>query len=88
MLGVVAYAIAVERIHRLTTHSAQSHRHDAVFDMDDSHPAGLEHSEEVWREEIHLLEKLLVAFRVAEVGVIGRVFVLGCKRNRGYNKPH
>lgn len=62
-------AVAVKWVDRLTPHSAEAHRHDAVFDMDNGHAARLEHSEQIRSEEIHLLEKLLVALRVAEVGI-------------------
>ena len=56
--------------------------------MDNGHAARLEHSEQIRSEEIHLLEKLLVALRVAEVGIIGRILVLGRKWNRGYDEAH
>ena len=67
----MADAVAVERIDRLTTHAAKAHRHDAVFDMDYRHAARLEHTVEVRGEVVHLLKELIVAFRVAEVGIIG-----------------
>ena len=74
-------AVAVEGINRLASHSAKTHWHDAVFDMDNGHAARLEHSVKIRCEKIHLPEKFLIALRVAEVCVIGRIFVLCRKWN-------
>ena len=86
--GVMGYAIAVEWINRLTPHTAKAHRHYAVFDMDYGHAARLEYSEQIGGEEIHLLEKLLITLRVAEVRIIWRILVLCRKWNRGYDEAN
>ena len=61
VFGIVPDTVAVERIDRLTTHAAQTHGNDAVFDMDYRHTARLQHSVQIGGEIVHLLKKLLVA---------------------------
>ena len=62
VLGVMPDTVAVERIDRLTAHAAQSHRNNAVFDMDNRHAPGLERSVKIRCEVVHLLKELLIAF--------------------------
>jgi hypothetical protein len=69
--GVVGDRLGVERLDRLEAEPGHSARHDPVLDVDRGDPAGLEYSEELGRQEVHLRPEVGVVVGVAEV-VVGR----------------
>ena len=88
MLDVVQYRQIAEWNDSLEASTTLIATKNSILNMDASDTSGLQHSQQMRSEEVHLLKELIVILVKAEVIVCTGVLVLVTERNRRYNQTN